>query len=260
MKLRRLPLYLFSIIAIGFLTLPLLALGIRAVSDSAWEAIRTPAVGDALWLSAWTSVITLIITFVFGTPLAYTLARYKFFGRRLILVLTALPIVLPPAVAGLALLLTFGRNGLLGDVLRSANIRIAFTVSAVVMAQVFVSAPFYIRSAVTGFMAIPQDIQEAARVDGAGGWALFWRVVMPLSSRTLLAGMVLAWARAVGEFGATIFFAGGAQGRTQTMPLLIYQLFESDLDATIVTGVLLVMVALCALLVAQFLSREKAIW
>ncbi|MDX2078519.1 MAG: ABC transporter permease [bacterium] len=258
--MRRFPLFLLSGIAIGFLTLPLAVLVIRAINDSAWGALASPAVGSALWLSVWTSAISLIVTFIFGTPLAYTLARYRFFGRRLMLVLCALPIVLPPAVAGMALLLTFGKKGAIGGWLWEQDIRIAFTVTAVIMAQVFVSAPFYIRSAVTGFMAIPQDIQEAARVDGADGYVLFFRVILPLSARTLLAGMVLAWARALGEFGATIFFAGGTQGKTQTMPLLIYQLFDSDLDATIATGVMLMGLALVALMLAQLLSRERVVW
>jgi len=258
--MRRLPLFLFSAIAVAFLILPMLALIIRAISDSAWDALLAPAVTTALWLSLWTSALSIALIFIFGTPLAYTLARYKFWGRRAVLVVITTPIVLPPAVAGLALLLTFGRNGIFGDWLRDYNIRIAFTTAAVVLAQIFVSAPFYIRSAVAGFMGIPQDIQEAARVDGAGGWALFWWVILPLSARSLLAGMVLTWARAVGEFGATIFFAGGVSGRTQTMPLLIYQLFETDLDATILTGVVLLVVAMVALMIAQALSRERAVW
>jgi len=173
--------------------------------------------------------------------------------------LIELPIVLPPAVAGLALLITFGRRGLLGPALTALEISLPFTVYAVVMAQTFVAAPFYLRAAQLGFESVPDEIEDAARVDGAGGWALFWRVTLPLTVRALGAGLVLTWARALGEFGATILFAGSLQGVTQTMPLLIYTVIERDLNAAIWTGILLIGMAMVALILAAWLRDRTPI-
>lgn len=165
--------------------------------------------------------------------------------------------MLPPAVAGLALLTTFGRRGFLGPILGSLGISLPFTTAAVVFAQTFVSAPFYIRAAQVGFQAVPREIEDAARVDGASGLILFRYVTLPLSRRSLAAGLVLSWARALGEFGATILFAGSLQGRTQTMPLLIYNVLERDINASIWTGVILVGLALVALVISQWLARGQ---
>jgi molybdate transport system permease protein len=161
-------------------------------------------------------------------------------------------------VAGLALLLTFGRRGLLGEPLQSVGISLPFTAAAVVLAQMFVAAPFYIRAAQIGFSSVPSDIEEAARVDGASGWQVVRWITLPLSRQALAAGLVLSWARALGEFGATILFAGSLQGRTQTMPLLVYSIFERDINAAIWTGLMLVGLALLALLLSQWLSRETS--
>lgn len=247
---------LMGTIAVLFLTLPLLALVIRSIQNRAWENIPGSAIPDAIWLSFISTVLSMVLTAGFGTPLAYLLARRNFPFKRLISVLVELPIVLPPAVAGLALLITFGRRGLLGPVLTEIGISLPFTIYAVIMAQTFVAAPFYIRSAQVGFQSVPKEVEDAARVDGAGGLSLFWFVTLPLSSRALAAGLILAWARALGEFGATILFAGSLQGRTQTMPLLIYNVIERDINAAIWTGLLLVGVALIALLISQWLARQ----
>ncbi|MBK9751273.1 MAG: molybdate ABC transporter permease subunit [Chloroflexi bacterium] len=245
-----------ALIALLFLTLPIVALVIRVVQNQAWQDAPASAVPDAIWLSFVTTSITVVITLAFGTPLAYLLAHWRGRLPRLISVLVELPIVLPPAVAGLALLITFGRRGLLGGVLSAADISLAFTTTAVIMAQAFVAAPFYIRAAQVGFAGVPRDLEDAARVDGAGDATLFLYITLPLASRALGAGLVLMWARALGEFGATILFAGSLQGRTQTMPLLIYNVIERDIDAAIWTGLLLIGVALVALVISHLLGRK----
>lgn len=245
-------------VALLFLTLPLVGLIGRALATRAWEGAPGSLIPDAILLSLGTTLATLVLTLVFGTPLAWLFARRHFPGKRLLNLLIELPIVLPPAVAGLALLLTFGRRGLLGPALTALDITLPFTVYAVVLAQTFVAAPFYLRAAQIGFQNVPLEIEDAARVDGAGGWALFWRVTLPLTGRALGAGLTLSWARALGEFGATILFAGSLQGVTQTMPLLIYTVIERDLNAAIWTGVLLISLAVAALLVASWLRGDDA--
>ncbi len=239
------------------LGLPLVALLLRAIENRAWEKTPGSGIPEAILLSVFTTTITASITLMLGTPLAYILARWKFPFKRLIAVLVELPIVLPPAVAGLALLIAFGRRGLLGPTLESLGIILPFSTAAVIIAQVFIAAPFYIRAAQVGFQSIDLEIEDAARVDGAGGLTLFRYITLPLARRTLAAGLVLSWARALGEFGATILFAGSLQGRTQTMPLLVYKVFERDIDAAIWTGLLLVAIALAALLLSQWLNRKS---
>lgn len=246
---------LLATVALVFLTLPIAALVVRSVQNRAWEGFATSAISDAIWLSFVSTTFTLLLTLVFGTALAFILARRRFPFKRIISVLVELPIVLPPAVAGLGLLIAFGRRGLLGPVLQELNIMLPFTLYAVVMAQTFVAAPFYIRAAQIGFQAVPEEVEAAARVDGAGGWSLFWYITLPLSRRALAAGLVLCWARALGEFGATILFAGSLQGRTQTMPLLIYNIIERDINAAIWTGLILIGLAFVALVASQWLSR-----
>ncbi len=247
---------LAALVALLFLTLPVVALIMRAVQTQAWQDAPDSAVPAAIWLSFVTTSITVLLTLVFGTPLAYRLAHARGRLPRLLSVLVELPIVLPPAVAGLALLITFGRRGLLGGLLSAADISLAFTTFAVVMAQAFVAAPFYIRAAQVGFAGVPRDLEDAARVDGAGDVTLFLYITLPLARRALGAGIVLAWARALGEFGATILFAGSLQGRTQTMPLLIYNVIERDINAAIWTGLILIGLALIALVISQLLGRK----
>jgi len=236
--------------------LPLVALLVRSIDTRAWEKMTGEGIPEAIWLSILTTSITAIITLLFGTPLAYILARWSFPLKRLLTILVELPLVLPPAVAGLALLVAFGRRGLLGAPLESLGIVLPFSTAAVVVAQTFIAAPFYIRAAQVGFQGVDHEIEDAARVDGAGGLTLFWHITIPLSQRAMAAGLVLSWARALGEFGATILFAGSLQGRTQTMPLLVYKVFERDIDAAIWTGLLLIGMALAALLLSQWLNRK----
>lgn len=255
-RLKRSLVVAFALIGMLFLSVPIAVIAVRTLQTRAWETLQGALVTDAISLSFTTTLLTVLLTLIFGTPLAYVLARYRFTGRRIANVLVELPIVLPPAVAGLALLLTWGRRGLFGPLLESRDIILPFSTMAVVIAQTFVAAPFYVRAAQIGFAGVPREIEDAARVDGAGNLALFFLITVPLSGRALGAGIVLCWARALGEFGATILFAGSLQGRTQTMPLLIYNILERDVDAAVTTGLLLVGLALLALIVSQWLNRD----
>ncbi len=228
-----------------FLGLPIVTLLARAVLDgSLAAAIVSPAVLGALSLSLVTTAISLAITVVFGLPLAFVMARRQFRGKGWLEAIVDLPIVLPPSVAGLALLLVFGRRGLLAEPFEFLGVSIPFTTVAVILAQTFVSAPFFIRSARTGIAGVDRDLEDAARVDGASERQLFRSVTVPLASAALAAGLVMTWARSLGEFGATIMFAGNVAGRTQTLPLVVYAEFQGgDLDASIAAAAILVIAA-----------------
>ncbi len=250
----KIPLIAASAVALLLLGLPILVLLARGVS--VWDGAPDPGIPGAISLSLITTAISALITVVLGTPLAYIFARWRFPFKPLLNVLIELPIVLPPVVAGLALLITFGRRGLLGPALQLAGIELPFSTAAVIIAQTFVSAPFYIRSAQVGFHNIPTEIEDAGRVDGAAGLTLFRHVTLPLSMPSLAAGLTLSWARALGEFGATILFAGSSPGRTQTMPLLVYRIFEGNIDGAVWTSLILLSMALIALLISQWLTRR----
>jgi molybdate transport system permease protein len=228
-----------------FLALPILTLVGRAVLDgSLSRSIGSPVVADALMLSLTTTAISLAITVTLGLPLAFVLARRQFRGKGLLEAIVDLPIVLPPSVAGLALLLVFGRRGLLSAPLDVLGISVPFTTIAVIMAQTFVSAPFFIRSARAGIAEVDPDLEDAGRVDGASERQLFRLITVPLASAALAAGLVMTWARSLGEFGATIMFAGNVEGRTQTLPLVVYGEFQAgDLDASIASAAILVLAA-----------------
>ncbi|MHB8628490.1 MAG: ABC transporter permease [Aggregatilineales bacterium] len=257
LSLTAMALFVGSVIAILFLALPQLALIIRGIQTRGWEGLPNAGVSEALFLSLTTTALSSGLTVAMGTPLAYILARWRFVGRRFLIVVVELPIVLPPTVAGLALLITAGRRGLFGPLLESAGITLPFTTAAVVVAQTFVSAPFFIRAAQVGFAAVPREIEDAARVDGASGLTLFRSITLPLSATALAAGLTLSWARAVGEFGATILFAGSIIGRTQTMTLLVYNVLESNLDAAVWASLILLGLAGVALLLSQWLTRHS---
>ena len=228
-----------------FLGLPIVTLVVRAVLDgSLVRAVASPVVFDALWLSLVTTAVSLVITVTLGLPLAVVLARRQFRGKGWLEVIVDLPIVLPPSVAGLALLLVFGRRGLLSAPFEILGIAIPFTTIAVTLAQTFVSAPFFIRSARTGIAGVDRDLEDAARVDGASERQLFRSITIPLASAALAAGLVMSWARSLGEFGATIMFAGNVEGRTQTLPLVVYGEFQAgSLDASIAAAAILVLAA-----------------
>jgi molybdate transport system permease protein len=214
-------------------------------------ALAGGAVLDALLLSMLSTAVSLVIVVVVGTPLAFVLARTSFHGKALAEALVDLPIVLPPSVAGLALLFAYGRNGLAGEPLSLLGVTLPFTTLAVVVAQVFVASPFYIRAARAGFRAVSPDVEEAARVDGASENAVLGRITLPLSAPALGAGLVLAWARALGEFGATILFAGNLAGRTQTLPLLVYSEFQDSLESAVAAATILVLAALGVLIAVR---------
>ena len=234
---------------LALLSIPLIAVAWRALEhiDDIDERSQT-TITDALTLSAVTSLASLAIILGLGTPLAYFIARTHFRGKVLVETVIDLPMILPPAVAGLALLMAFGRRGLLGSWLDDAGIRIGFTTSAVILAQIFVASPFYIRSARAAFSRIEAGVEEAAADLGAGPLTVLRTVTAPLAAPGLAAGAVLAWARAVGEFGATIMFAGNLPRETQTLPLAIYGRYEAgDLNSALVMALLLLITSFLVL-------------
>jgi molybdate transport system permease protein len=242
-----------------FLALPLLGLLQRAlVAGTLLDAIGRPIVYEAVRLSMLTTAAVLVLTLVFGSPLALVLARRRFIGKTLVDSVVDLPIVLPPAVAGLALLLTFGRRGLFGGPLSAMGIELPFTTAAVVIASFFVAAPFYVRAARSGFLSVPREYEEAARVEGANEWEVLRHVTVPIAAPALFGGAILCWARALGEFGATIMFAGQFLGRTQTMPLAIYAALESDTDAALGLSVLLLAISFALLVLFRRWLRGSA--
>ena len=240
----------------GFISLPLLSLIIWTVSEGSWRAMASPVALDALLLSAKTTAVTMTIIFVVGTPAAFVLSRAEFPGKRLVNALVDIPAVLPPSAAGIALLLTFGRMGLLGKHLHLLGIELSFTTAAVVMAELFVATHFYVRQAAVGFAGIDRDVEAAAMVDGASRVKVFSKITIPLALPALVAGAVTAWARALGEFGGTIIFAGSFQGVTQTMPLAIYGALERDFDAAVALSVLVLGFSFVVILVARFFTRR----
>jgi molybdate transport system permease protein len=243
---------------VAFLLLPMIALAWRGVEGGAvGDNITSGFVYDALKLSAITSTVALLVAILAGTPLAYLLARRQFPGKFAVDLLLDLPIVLPPTVAGVALLVAFGRRGLIGEHLDDSGINIAFTTTAVVMAQVFVSAPFYIRTAKAGFESVEPVYEGVASTLGASPLRSFWRVTLPLAWPSLVAGAILCWARALSELGATLIFAGNLRGETQTMPLAIISAFESgqSIDVPIALSLILVGAALVLLMLLRVVSR-----
>lgn len=242
-----------------FLGLPVAVLVVRGIGGLAGPDLDLAGLAVALRLSLFTTAISLTVTVVFGTPLALWLARRRPRGAAILETLIDLPIVLPPAVAGLALLLVFGRRGAVGEPLGALGLEIPFTTLAVVFAQVFVAAPFYIRSARSGFRAVDPDLEDAARVDGAGELAVFRTVTAPLAGSALAAGMVMSWARALGEFGATILFAGSIAGTTETLPLLVYAEFGAGRLETAITAATALVGAAIAVLAAVRLLRWRSV-
>jgi molybdate transport system permease protein len=254
---RQVPLALASIPMLAFFLLPLVALVLRVSPSTLLASVVEPTVAKAIQLSLTTTLITTGITIAAGTPVAYLLARARFPGRILLDTLIDVPMLLPPAVAGIALLVAFGRRGLLGPTLENANIELAFSTSAVILAQLFVAGPFYVKTAITAFAGVDREVEQAAAVDGAGAFGVFRLITLPLSGSTLFSGAVMTWARALGEFGATILFAGNFPGITQTMPLAIYVGFESDLQAALTLSVILLLTAFLVLVVVKGILRQR---
>jgi len=233
---------------LAFLLVPVVALFVTGTPADWLAGIRHPITAPALVLSMVTTALSLAVLVVFGTPLAWWLGRSESRAARLIETVVQLPIVVPPAVAGLALLLAFGRRGLIGPLLEGLGINIAFSTVAVVLAQVFVAAPFYIQAATAAFAGIDENLLVVARTLGARPATVLVRVALPLARRGLVAGAALAWARALGEFGATLMFAGNLSGRTQTLPLAVYTALESDVRAAQALAVILVVIALAIII------------
>lgn len=232
-----------------YLFLPVLGLVLYAIGTGGLASVLTrPVVLQSLRLSVVTTLAVLVIAFVLGSPLALFLARHRFPGSSIVETLVDLPIVLPPAVAGVALLLTLGRRGLLGGALDAVGIELPFTTVAVVLAQTFVAVPFYVRAARAGFQGVPREIEQSAMVEGASSFQVFRLITAPLAAPSLLSGAVLCWARALGEFGATIMFAGSLAGKTQTMPLAIYAAIEDDLPSAVGLSLILLVVSFILLL------------
>jgi molybdate transport system permease protein len=243
---------------LAFLILPLMALLARTPVSGLLENLRAPEVYQAIRLSLSTATQATLVSIVLGTPVAYLMARRTFRLKRALDTLIDLPTVLPPAVAGVALLMAFGRRGILGSYLEDAGLHIAFTQTAVTIAQTFISAPLFIKSAIVGFAAVERELEQSAALDGASRWGVFLHVTVPLARPALLSGAVLAWARALGEFGATIIFAGNYPGRTQTMPLAIYIGFELDLGVALTLSVILVGCSFLVLITVKALLYRPA--
>lgn len=248
---RWLQLPVFSLllaIILSFIFLPMIAVFLDMTPKELWQQLQTPLAYESLKLSVYTTMISLGLIVILGTPLAYLLATKEFIGKRVLDVLIQLPIVIPPAVAGVGLLMVFGRFGLIGGWLDIYGIRIGFTIIAVIMAQSFISAPFYIQAARTAFANIDQSIVNVSRTLGASKLRTFFKIILPLSIPGLITGAALSWGRALGEFGATLMFAGNLPGKTQTMPLAIYSAMGSDMRIAVALSALLITVAFFLLL------------
>jgi len=243
-------------VVLAFLLLPIVALITYQPLHDLINGFGTRVATDAILVSLKTNTIAFAITLVLGTPFAYALARSRFPARSLVITIVELPLVMPPAVAGLGLLIAFGRFGLLGHTLSALGIDLAFTQAAVVLAILFVASPFYLRGAIAAFEALDPTLTDVASTLGAGPVRRMLRVAVPLAAGGLGAAGAIAFARGVGEFGATILFAGSFQGTTQTLPLAVYSLFDANLDQAIAIGVLLIIVSAAILLTAKLLARS----
>ena len=239
-------------VALAFLLLPVLALFVHVPPGQLFAQLGSQTARDAVVVSLKTNAVAQALVLAFGTPTAYALAR-PFRGRALLVTLVELPLVLPPAVAGVGLLAAFGRQGLL-------DLGVAFSQTAVVVAVAFVSSPFYVRAAIAAFESVDSGVIEAARTLGASPARVFARVALPLAAGGLGAGAALAFARGLGEFGATLMFAGSLRGVTQTLPLAIYAELARDFDVALAIGALLVLVSALLLLLLKLRWPFTSIW
>ncbi len=257
---------LFTSIAFGalvvvlcFLTIPIVAVFANTAPGQLVDALGQEDARQALWLSLRTSLMALALIVVFGTPAAYLLATRSFRGRSAVLTLIELPLVMPPAVAGIALLASFGPNGILGGVVSGAGIQLVLETAGVVVALTFVAAPFYIRQAVAAFAALDRSWLEAPRTLGAGPGRTFLAVAIPSARHGLTAGFALAWGRALGEFGATLMFAGSFPGITQTAPLEIFARFNTDFTAALALSAVLIAASGAILLSVKLVGGDAAV-
>ena len=239
-----------------FIGLPVLALLVRSAQHGDFlNAVTGDAALTALRLSLVTSIISMSIIILLGTPFAYSLARSNKLWARLVDNLVELPLVLPPVVAGVAMLMAFGRNGLVGSNLESLGIIIPFTTTAVVFAQIFVAAPFFIRSAKLGFQSVDKNYEDVAQTLGISPRRTFFRITLPLAAPAMFTGLGLAWARALSEFGATMMFAGNLTGETQTMPLAIMSAMETSLEGALALSMVLLAASILVLVLLGLLTR-----
>ena len=241
--------------ALLFLTLPIVAVFLRVPLSDLWSALGSRAALDAIRVTAETIALSMAAILLFGTPAAYWIASSRGAMRDVVVTLVELPLVLPPAVAGIGLLVAFGRAGLLGGTVDALGIDIAFTKVAVVLAVTFVASPFFLRTAIAAFEAVDPALPAAARTLGAGPGRVFFRVMLPLAKGGLGAGAALAFARGLGEFGATIMFAGSLQGVTQTLSLAIYEQFDVDFNVALAISALLIVVSAVVLLSVKLMTR-----
>jgi molybdate transport system permease protein len=244
---------LLALVAIAFFALPLLGLIVRAPWSDLWDDLGNPAARDAMRLSLECSLWSTGLAIVFGVPLAYVLARAQFPGRALVRALVVLPMVLPPVVGGIALLFAFQRNhGLVGGWLYDTfGLQFTFSKTGVILAETFVAMPFLVITVEAGLRSMDRRYEDAAASLGANRWTVFRRVTVPLIGPSLFAGAALAWARALGEFGATITFAGNIQGRTQTTPLAVYNLLVSNQGTAIALSLVLLAVSIVVLVLLR---------
>jgi molybdate transport system permease protein len=248
---------LLGLVAGAFFLLPLLGVFLKG---DLRHGLDTETARQAFRVTAETSGASLVAMLLVGTPVAYRLATNAFRGKTLLVTLFELPLVLPPAVAGLGLFAAFGRTGLLGGQLSALGIELPFTAAAVVMAMTFVAGPLYLRQAQASFAAVDRDLLAAARTLGAGPWKVFLQVAVPLAGPGLGAGAALAWARAVGEFGATIMFAGSLEGVTQTAPIATYLQFEQgNFTTALALGATLIAVSGIVLLAVKLIIRGRVL-
>lgn len=245
-----------SVPLVLFLTLPLLALLLILRPGALLAGVRSDLALRAFALTLRTTLLATAICVLAGLPLAYLLARHRFRGREVVDTLIDLPIAVPPVVGGVALLLAFGRRGLIGRSLDVLGIPIPFTTAAVVMAQVFIASPFFIKAARAGFESVDARLELAARSLGASRWRAFLTVTLPLARPALVAGVALSWARALSEFGATMMFAGNFPGRTQTLSLAVMSAMESDLETAVAVSTLSLALGLVALVAAKSWARR----
>jgi len=250
-RLFPLLLFLATFVTLAFLVVPIAAIFLRVPPGDLIAALGSDVARDALVVTLETTIVAQTLIIAFGTPTAYLLATRSFRGQSLAVTLVELPLVLPPAVAGIGLLATFGRLGLLGSSLSALGFEVAFTRIAVILAVMFVAGPFYIRTAVAAFAEVDSSLTEAARTLGAGPARTFGRVALPLALGGLTAGAALSFARGIGEFGATIMFAGSLQGVTQTLSLAIYEQFDVSFDTALAIGAELIVVSAAVLLTVK---------
>ncbi len=254
---REKTLQLFSIPLLLLFTLPLLALFLRTSPPEFLQTLKQSQVVQAVSLSLFSSLITTVITIIFGMPVSYVLSKRKSRFIRAIDTIVDLPTVLPPSVAGVALLMAFGRNGILGQSFADWGITIPFTTIAVIIAQIFIASPLFVKAVAIGFSSINTELEQAAALDGANQWQIFRYITISLSAAHIVTGSVMTWARALGEFGATIIFAGNFPGRTQTMPLAIYIGFEIDMRIALTLTVILILFSFFTLALVKGILHEK---